>query len=117
MDAIVIDDSSAMRMILRRIVTKLGFDVVEAENGRDALDRLDSAESGDAPPRPWVTCPTAPVPAPMIIPATFASMLAEFGSAPASGAAGAGLADAAGALTGAWSLVEARSSAVWSPLP
>ena len=44
MDAIVIDDSSAMRMILRRIVTKLGFDVVEAENGRDALDRLDSAE-------------------------------------------------------------------------
>ena len=44
MDAIVIDDSSAMRMILRRIVTKLGFDVVEAENGRDALDRLESAQ-------------------------------------------------------------------------
>ncbi len=43
MHAIVIDDSSAMRMILRRIVTKLGFDVVEAENGRDALDKLDGA--------------------------------------------------------------------------
>lgn len=42
--AIVIDDSSAMRMILRRIVTKLGFEVVEAVNGRDALDKLNAAE-------------------------------------------------------------------------
>ncbi|HEU5005750.1 MAG TPA: response regulator [Jatrophihabitantaceae bacterium] len=42
--AIVIDDSSAMRMILRRIVTKLGFEVDEAVNGRDALDKLNAAE-------------------------------------------------------------------------
>lgn len=42
MHAIVIDDSSAMRMILRRIVTRLGFEVLEAENGRDALDKLDA---------------------------------------------------------------------------
>lgn len=42
--AIVIDDSSAMRMILRRIVTKLGFEVDEAVNGRDALDKLNAAD-------------------------------------------------------------------------
>src|SRR2546421_13099258 len=40
MHAIVIDDSRAMRMILRRIVGQLGFDVVEAEDGRAALDLL-----------------------------------------------------------------------------
>lgn len=36
----VIDDSRAMRLILRRIVSGLHFDVVEAGNGREALDRL-----------------------------------------------------------------------------
>ena len=41
MNAIVIDDSSAMRMILRRTLGALGFHVVEAVNGRDALDKLD----------------------------------------------------------------------------
>ena len=40
MYAIVIDDSSAMRMILRRIVSSMGFQVVDAVNGRDALDKL-----------------------------------------------------------------------------
>ena len=40
MHAIVIDDSRAMRMILRRIVGQLGFEVVEAEDGRAALDLL-----------------------------------------------------------------------------
>lgn len=38
--AMVIDDSRAMRLILRRIVAGLNFDVVEAGNGREALDRL-----------------------------------------------------------------------------
>jgi two-component system chemotaxis response regulator CheY len=38
--ALVIDDSSAMRMILRRTLKNLGFEVTEAVNGRDALDRL-----------------------------------------------------------------------------
>jgi two-component system, chemotaxis family, chemotaxis protein CheY len=38
--AIVIDDSSAMRMILRRTLSSMGFDVVDAVNGRDALDKL-----------------------------------------------------------------------------
>jgi two-component system chemotaxis response regulator CheY len=40
--AMVIDDSRAMRAILRRIVTELGFDCVEAGDGQEALDRLSS---------------------------------------------------------------------------
>jgi two-component system, chemotaxis family, chemotaxis protein CheY len=40
MRALVIDDSRAMRLILARIARQLGFDVVEAGNGREALERL-----------------------------------------------------------------------------
>ena len=40
MHAIVIDDSRAMRLILRRIVSQLGFEVLEAEDGKAALDLL-----------------------------------------------------------------------------
>jgi two-component system, chemotaxis family, chemotaxis protein CheY len=40
MRAMVIDDSRAMRMILKRIITKLNFEVVEAGDGKDALDLL-----------------------------------------------------------------------------
>ena len=40
MKAIVIDDSRAMRMILKRIVGKLNFEVVEAGDGQEALDLL-----------------------------------------------------------------------------
>lgn len=36
----VIDDSRAMRMILKRIITKLGYEVVEAANGKEAVDYL-----------------------------------------------------------------------------
>jgi two-component system chemotaxis response regulator CheY len=36
----VIDDSRAMRAILARMLRALGFDVVEAANGQEALDRL-----------------------------------------------------------------------------
>lgn len=42
--AMVIDDSRAMRLILKRIAGQLGFDVCEAGNGREALDQLESAE-------------------------------------------------------------------------
>ena len=38
--ALVIDDSRAMRMILRRILTGQGFDVVEAGDGQQALDAV-----------------------------------------------------------------------------
>ena len=40
MKALVIDDSRAMRMVIKRIVTRLGFDVCEAGNGQEALDVL-----------------------------------------------------------------------------
>lgn len=38
--AVVIDDSSTMRRIVRSAVTALGFAVYEATDGRDALDLL-----------------------------------------------------------------------------
>ena len=40
MNALVIDDSSTMRLILKRFLAKMGFHVVEAANGREALERL-----------------------------------------------------------------------------
>ena len=40
MKALIIDDSRAMRMLLRRIVSSNGFEVVEAGNGQEALDAL-----------------------------------------------------------------------------
>ncbi|SES39639.1 response regulator [Actinokineospora terrae] len=39
---IVIDDSRAMRKILRGLLADLGFEVLEAGNGREALDLLQS---------------------------------------------------------------------------
>lgn len=38
--ALIIDDSSATRMILKEIVVQHGFDTVEAENGKEALRQL-----------------------------------------------------------------------------
>jgi two-component system, chemotaxis family, chemotaxis protein CheY len=40
--ALVIDDSRAMRMILKRIAMSLGYEVREAGNGREALDLLEA---------------------------------------------------------------------------
>ena len=45
MRVIVVDDSRSMRIIIRKQLVAAGFDVVEAEQGRDALDKLRSAES------------------------------------------------------------------------
>jgi two-component system chemotaxis response regulator CheY len=42
--ALVVDDSRAMRMILSRILRKAGFTVEEAENGREALELLETQE-------------------------------------------------------------------------
>jgi two-component system chemotaxis response regulator CheY len=42
--ALVVDDSKAMRAILRRMLRDLGYEVLEAVNGREALDCL--RESG-----------------------------------------------------------------------
>ena len=40
MKALIIDDSRAMRSILRRIVAGLGFETFEAGDGQQALDQL-----------------------------------------------------------------------------
>jgi two-component system, chemotaxis family, chemotaxis protein CheY len=42
---IVIDDSRAMRKILRTFLAELGFDVLEAGNGREALEVIGAADS------------------------------------------------------------------------
>jgi two-component system chemotaxis response regulator CheY len=48
MKVLVVDDSRATRMILRRMLTGMGFDqVVEAEHGLDALARLDEDANPD----------------------------------------------------------------------
>ena len=44
MRALVIDDSKAMRSILSRMLRGLGFEVLEAGNGREGMQRLQ--ESG-----------------------------------------------------------------------
>ena len=44
MRALIIDDSKAMRSILSRMLQGLGFEVLEAGNGREGLQRL--AENG-----------------------------------------------------------------------
>lgn len=40
MKALIVDDSRAMRMVLRRIVAGLDFEVLEAGDGKEALDIL-----------------------------------------------------------------------------
>lgn len=40
MRVLVVDDSSTMRKFLRKILVEADFEVVEAQNGRDALDML-----------------------------------------------------------------------------
>lgn len=41
MRAMIVDDSRAMRSLLRKILQENGFEIVaEAENGRDALEQL-----------------------------------------------------------------------------
>jgi two-component system chemotaxis response regulator CheY len=43
MRALVIDDSRAIRMLLRNTLRELGLDVVEAGNGREALEQMERA--------------------------------------------------------------------------
>ncbi|GGO77998.1 response regulator [Nocardioides deserti] len=47
MQALIIDDSRAMRSILRRIVTDLGWSTAEAGNGQEALDLLEGGHTPD----------------------------------------------------------------------
>jgi len=45
--AMVIDDSRAIRLILGKMLKELGFEVVDAENGAMAMDRLKACEKVD----------------------------------------------------------------------
>jgi two-component system chemotaxis response regulator CheY len=47
MRALVIDDSTAMRSILARMLRELGFEVLQAGNGREAIDRLETSGGVD----------------------------------------------------------------------
>ena len=40
MRVMIVDDSRAQRMMLRRMVENLGFETEEAEHGQEALDKL-----------------------------------------------------------------------------
>lgn len=40
MKALVVDDSRAMRAILRKVLSRIGWEVMEAEHGRAALEVL-----------------------------------------------------------------------------
>ena len=48
MTAMVIDDSRAARTLVGNMLGKLGFDVVAAEHGQDALDKLGEADQQPA---------------------------------------------------------------------
>jgi two-component system, chemotaxis family, chemotaxis protein CheY len=48
--AMVVDDSRAIRMILSKTLGSLGFEVSQASNGREALERMVEVQrDGDAP--------------------------------------------------------------------
>src|SRR3569833_1532603 len=43
MQALVVDDSRAMRIIIGRVLKELGFEVLEAGHGGEAIERLKTA--------------------------------------------------------------------------
>ncbi|MBS42775.1 MAG: response regulator [Nocardioides sp.] len=47
MHALIIDDSTTMRSILRRIVTGLGYTTAEAGDGQQALDQMEAGPLPD----------------------------------------------------------------------
>jgi two-component system chemotaxis response regulator CheY len=51
--ALVVDDSRAMRMILGRVLTHLGYETVQAENGQQALDVLTAGPLPDVALVDW----------------------------------------------------------------
>lgn len=54
MQALVVDDSRAMRAILKRLLGQIGFEAVEeAENGKAALERLEGGLTPDVALLDW----------------------------------------------------------------
>ena len=52
MQAMVVDDSRAMRMLMGRLLKDIGFDVAEAGDGSEALDSLRERLAGGHPGGP-----------------------------------------------------------------
>jgi two-component system chemotaxis response regulator CheY len=44
MRALIVDDSKSMRMILGKALKEVGFEVIEAADGQQALDQLNAGE-------------------------------------------------------------------------
>ena len=42
MKALIVDDSGTMRTVLRKILTSMGFEVAEARNGFEGIEKLNS---------------------------------------------------------------------------
>jgi two-component system chemotaxis response regulator CheY len=53
MQALVVDDSRAMRTILTRLMTDLGFSVITADDGAEALEILDGGARPDVAMVDW----------------------------------------------------------------
>src|SRR3978361_677862 len=53
MQALVVDDSRAIRALLPRLMTGLGFDVAQAPDGAEALALLDAGLRPDIAPVDW----------------------------------------------------------------
>lgn len=53
MKALVVDDSRAMRNIVKKIVNSIGFETDEAENGQVALDAINSFPDYDVVLLDW----------------------------------------------------------------
>lgn len=47
MNALIVDDSKSMRMLLSKTLKEIGFEVTEAADGQEAVDRLNQGESVD----------------------------------------------------------------------
>jgi two-component system chemotaxis response regulator CheY len=53
MKALIVDDSRAVRLVLSRILTGIGFEVAEARHGREALTYLQSHVDTDVALVDW----------------------------------------------------------------
>jgi two-component system chemotaxis response regulator CheY len=53
MHALIVDDSRATRRMIARMLSAIGIESSEAENGQDALDRLSSIDTPDVALVDW----------------------------------------------------------------
>jgi two-component system chemotaxis response regulator CheY len=51
--ALVVDDAKVARIMVARMMTELGFEVTQAENGKDALSKIDDDGLPDAVVTDW----------------------------------------------------------------